>query len=156
MGRPPKYKTVEELQAKIDEYFAGCTVEFAKDQSGGLVFNQKGDPVVIRRNNPTVTGLALHLGFTSRQALLNYQAKKDFVDAVSRAKLRIENFIEQATIDPTIRPQGPIFLLYNFGWKSPTQNREDTTPPADIARENRDRYRKLFGDYGRPAVAPAP
>jgi len=45
-GRPRKYQSVEQLQTAIDSYFEST-------------------------EKLTVTGLALHLGFNSRQALVN-------------------------------------------------------------------------------------
>ena len=70
---------------------------------------------------PTVTGLALALDFTSRQALLNYQIKPEFVDTVKRAKLRIENHLEKTLYRHT-GAAGVIFnLKNNFGWKDAQQ-----------------------------------
>jgi hypothetical protein len=91
-GRPPFYETVEELQAAVDKYLNTCP----EDQL-------------------TVTGLALSLGFTSRQALLNYEEKPQFVDAVKKAKLRVENAYE-LSLRKNGR-SGDIFGLKNFGWK---------------------------------------
>ena len=74
VGRPPRYKSKEEIEEKIEEYFKECEGEILKDDEGKPIFNKYGSPVVIQQRPPTVTGLALALGFTSRQALLNYQA----------------------------------------------------------------------------------
>ena len=93
-GRPPMYKTVDEMQKKIDQYFIDC--------------EEKELPL-------TVTGLAIALGFTTRQALINYEAKPEFVDAVKRAKLIVESFAEKMLyLGKT--PTGAIFALKNFGW----------------------------------------
>ena len=46
-----------------------------------------------------MTGLALALGFTSRQALLNYQAKPEFVDTITRAKPMVEAYTEERLFD---------------------------------------------------------
>lgn len=54
-----------------------------------------GHPITVNSRPPTVTGLALALGFTSRMALLNYQAKKEFVDTITRAKTMVEAYTEQ-------------------------------------------------------------
>jgi len=96
-GRPLKFKTVEELQAKIDSYFKDRV-----DESGTAI-----KPV-------TITGLALHLD-TSRETLMDYQERDEFSDAIKRAKLRIENYYEENLM--TGKPTGPIFALKNFGWK---------------------------------------
>ena len=63
------------------------------------MFNKFGSPVFVDVHPPTVTGLALALGFTSRQALLNYQAKPEFVDTITRAKARVEQYAEERLFD---------------------------------------------------------
>lgn len=148
MARPPFYKTAEELQTKIDEYFDSCGTTYVVDDTGKMVFNQFGAPVVKDRNPPTVTGLALHLGFSSRQSLINYQSKKAFVDVISRAKLRVENFVEKQIYNPEIRPAGVTFVLMNMGWANPSMTKTDTIDPEVVAKQNRERHNKLFGEYG--------
>ena len=63
VGRPPKYKSKEEIEEKIEEYFKECEGEILKDDEGKPIFNKFGSPVVINQRPPTVTGLALALGF---------------------------------------------------------------------------------------------
>lgn len=76
VGRPPKYKSKEEIEEKIEEYFKECEGEILKDDEGKPIFNKFGSPVVINQRPPTVTGLALALGFSTRLSLLNYQGKR--------------------------------------------------------------------------------
>lgn len=97
-GRPLKFKSVEELQEKIDDYF--CS--FNKD---GLNY---GSPV-------TITGLALALG-TSRETLCNYEAREEFFDAIKEAKTKVEHFAELQLFKGS-NAAGPIFALKNHGWK---------------------------------------
>ena len=95
-GRPPKYKKPDEMQAKIEEYFKNCEGEILRDKDGKPVVNKKGIVYLTKPRPPTITGLALALGFTSRQALLNYQCKEKFFDTVTRAKARVELYNEEA------------------------------------------------------------
>lgn len=90
-GRPRKYESVAEMQKAIDEYFnAG--------------------------NKTTICGLALHLGFNSRQSLLNYEGYgEEFLDTIKHAKSRIEAYYEEHLTEPNVA--GSIFALKNFGWK---------------------------------------
>lgn len=97
VGRPPKYATPEDMQAIVDTYFATRDVN----------------------NRPTVTGLALALGM-SRQALIDYSNKDEFLDTVKSAKARVEEFNENRLFDPNAT--GCIFnLKNNFGWKDKTE-----------------------------------
>ena len=89
-GRPRLYSTPEEMQIVIDTYFE--TTE-----------------------KVTVTGLALHLGFNSRQSLLNYEGySEEFLDTMKRAKSRVEAYYEEHLVGNNAA--GSIFALKNFGW----------------------------------------
>jgi hypothetical protein len=110
-GRPPFYKSVEEMQAKIDEYFIKSKGEYLTDENGEIVV-VKGNVVIVDSYPLTVTGLALALGFLSRQALLNYQEKTEFHDAITRAKLVIEDYANKRLYDKD-GVQGAKFTLTN-------------------------------------------
>lgn len=117
VGRPPKYKSKEEIQEKIDEYFKKCDGEVLFDSDGKPFLDKHGNPVMVGQRPPTITGLALALGFTSRQALLNYQAKKEFVDTVTRAKARVEMYTEERLFDKDGANGAKFSLSNNFsGW----------------------------------------
>ena len=98
-GRPPKYKTAEDMQAAIDAYFESCKGEPIIGDDGQPIMDKYGNVILIHAKPPTVTGLALALGFTTRLALLNYQGKREFVNTVTRAKSRIEEYAEGRLFD---------------------------------------------------------
>jgi hypothetical protein len=95
-GRPPKYKTKEEMQKKIDKYFEQCD----------------------RMNEPyTVTGLALALDL-DRKALINYGENEEFSNTLKKAKLKVENWLEKNLITGQGNATGIIFnLKNNYGYK---------------------------------------
>lgn len=109
-GRPPVYKSADEMQKKILEYFE--TGAQSHDKDGNLVFR------------PTITGLAYHLGFESRQSFYDYEVKGDFSYILKRARLRVEAAREEALYDPSCT--GTIFALKNMGW-SDKQEFDHTT-----------------------------
>lgn len=126
VGRPPKYKTKEEIEEKIKAYFKKCEGEILKDDNGKPVLNKWEKPVIINCRPPTVTGLALALGFTSRQALLNYQAKREFVDTITRAKTMIEAYTEERLFDRDGTSGAQFSLRNNFaGWNEETKTALD-------------------------------
>jgi hypothetical protein len=100
MARPVKYKTPEDMQGIIDQYFIDCELTYDTEK-----------PIY-----PTVTGLALALDLT-RQGLLEYCEKSDaFSDTIKKGKARVEHFIEQRLYSG--QATGCIFnLKNNFGWK---------------------------------------
>ena len=148
VGRPPTYKTVEEIQEKIDQYFAQCEGAEKVDADGNVLTDKYGEPIMFGRKPltnkfgqpviygtkpPTVTGLALALGFTSRQALLNYQAKAEFVDTITRAKTRIEQYAEERLFDKDGANGAKFSLANNFeGWKEKQQIEADVNSDVNI------------------------
>lgn len=99
-GRPKKYNSAEDMQNDIDEYFEICN----------------------RQNKPyTITGLCLALNMC-RDTLLEYSKNGEFSDTVKKAKMKVENFLEEKLISG-IAPTGVIFnLKNNFGWKDKQEN----------------------------------
>lgn len=117
-GRPPKYKTTEEIQEKIDAYFEECKGKILQNAAGEPVLDKSGKPIRYDARPLTVTGLAIALGFTSRQALLNYQAKQEFVDTITRAKAVVERYAEERLFDKDGANGAKFSLANNFaGWK---------------------------------------
>lgn len=108
-GRPLKYKDSEELEIAIQEYF-------------------DNDP-----KNPTVTGLAYHLGFASRQSLYDYEDRPNFSYTIKRAVLFIESKHESMLY--TNSPTGSIFWLKNRGWKDKTET-ENTHKVSGLKLDN--------------------
>jgi len=112
VGRPRKFKSVEEMQVAIDAYFVKC------DERTMEVVTRKGDVVTINRPEPyTVTGLALALGLC-RQSLLNYEGDTEFVDTIKKAKERVHHDLERRTYDGEGSTAGCIFgLKNNYKWQ---------------------------------------
>ena len=128
-GAPRKYKSVKQMQAVIDDYFEGCKGE-PLIFDGIAVTDKNGVPVIIGAKPPTITGLALALGFTGRQALLDYQARPEFADTVTRAKARCEEYAESRLYDKDGANGAKFSLGCNFGWNSGEERRGD---PAAFA-----------------------
>lgn len=123
VGRPPIYKTANEIEEKIDAYFKECEGEILKDDNGKTVLNKFGNPVVINRKPPTVTGLALALGFTSRLDLLRYQGKEEFCNTITRAKSMVEQYAEERLFDRDGSNGAQFSLRNNFkGWDADKKN----------------------------------
>lgn len=99
-GRPKKYNKKEEIEEKIEKYFNEC--------------DEKGKPY-------TVTGLGLALNM-SRQDLINYSKDEEFFDTIKKAKLKIENYLEEHLLTDT-SVTGIIFnLKNNYNWKDKQEN----------------------------------
>jgi hypothetical protein len=113
MSRELKYKTVEELEKAIDAYFEECKDKVIKDEDGNIVTDKSGNPVLLQ-NPPTVSGLALFLGFEDRQSIYDYKNRGEFSCTIKRAIMRIANYAEQHLYIG--KATGAIFWLKNHGW----------------------------------------
>lgn len=127
------YKTKEEMQEKIDAYFESCKGRILTDNDGNYILDKYGKPIIIDSRPLTVTGLALALGFNTRQALLNYQAKKEFVDTILRAKAVVEQYAEERLFDKDGANGAKFSLANNFeGWKEKQQIEADVNSEVTI------------------------
>lgn len=100
-GRPPIFESVEEMQGKIDAYFAEAKAE-------GIPY--------------TIQGLALALGFNSRQSLLNYEDKEEFLDTIKKAKLKIE---ENKLIGGLTGKYNATVMIFDFKNNHDHKDRQD-------------------------------
>ena len=126
-GRPPKYKNKKEIEGLIENYFKECEGIPFFDGDGKPLTTDKGHLVYEKHPKPpTVTGLALALGFKSRQALLNYQVKKEFDDTITRAKSYIEEYAERRLFDRDGVQGAKFSLINNFkGWSDKAKDDKD-------------------------------
>lgn len=117
VGRPPKYKCKEEIEEKIEAYFKKCEGRVLEDKNGDPILDKWGKPIIVEREVPTITGLALALGFSTRLSLLNYQGKVEFMNTITRAKTRVEAYTEQRLFDRDGSNGAQFSLRNNFkGW----------------------------------------
>lgn len=120
-GRPPKYKTKEEIQEKIDNYFESCYRPvriFVKDANKYITLKDEEGNIIKEQYRPfTVTGLADALDM-SRQSLLNYSEKDEFFDTIMRAKRKCELYAEERLFDKDGANGAKFSLANNFeSWK---------------------------------------
>lgn len=108
-GRPPVWTDPEAFEKAVEEYFNTHDV------------------------NPTWTGLALHLGFESRQSLQDYKTKDGFSYPIKKALTKIEENYEQGLFSRN--PAGAIFALKNFGWKDKQEIDQNTNHSGGIKIE---------------------
>lgn len=117
-GRPKIYETVEDIIKPIDKYISSHIKE-TKEGSG--IWELSG--------SPTVTGLALHLGFADKSTLHDYKNREEFSHVIKRALLFVEHKYELLLETKSVT--GGIFVLKNMGWvdKSVVEQ-TNITPPS--------------------------
>lgn len=123
VGKPLLFKSAEELQEKIDEYFDSCYIETVSEETGAH-YTKCVRPL-------TITGLAVAL-HTTRETLLDYSDREAYSDTIRAAKLRIHNFAEEALFTSR-SAQGVIFnLKNNYSRWVDKQETENITITADV------------------------
>lgn len=132
-GRPPRYATPEAMQEVIDAYFEKCRGRVLTKSDGSVVYDKRGKPVVVDERPPTMTGLALALGFNSRQSLLNYKARGEFLDTTTRARSLVEQATEERLFDKDGVHGARFSLANNFdGWKEKLELAADEKKPFAV------------------------
>lgn len=122
----PRDKTPEELQALVDAYFQSCRGSPLYDQEGNPALDKQGLPIMVGACPPTVSGLALALGFLGRRELLCYRGKKKYRETVERARLRVEEYCESQLFDKDRRQGAEFALRSNFHWGQEEDDKKKT------------------------------
>lgn len=111
-GRPLLFKSVKELETKINSYF--------EDEN----------------NKPyTITDLAVWLD-CDRKTLTNYEERDKFFPTIKRAKTRIEAGIEKGALLGLYNPTFSIFnMKNNFGWQDKQEIDTSSTNRVQIIND---------------------
>ena len=103
-GRPPMYRTAYQLQQRIDSYFK----DPPKTRS---MFTKDGKEY--KTGIPTISGLALYLGFCDRHSFFDMEKLPKFTYTIKKARARMVMEYEEQVQSGN----GPsIFMLKNFGY----------------------------------------
>lgn len=128
-GQPPKFKTAEELEAKINEYFDHC------DNRIQQIYSAKAEGVieVINPEPYTIEGLAYACGFESRQSIYDYEKRnKGFSYIIKKARLKIQNSWSVGAMEGK-NAAGYIFQLKNnAGYTDKTEVDQTINTPTGI------------------------
>jgi hypothetical protein len=122
------FKTNEELADAIDNYF---------EEHCGITYNDEGKVDFCKP--PTVSGLALYLGFADRQSLYDYKKQEAHSCTIKKAITRMEQFAEEQLFAGKT-PTGAIFWLKNHRWSDKQEIELSGTPKIqfDIVSPNED------------------
>ncbi len=111
-GRPAIISSPEEFDTLVEEYRTLCA--------------EQKIPV-------TFTGMALHLGFASRQSFYDYQKRDGYSDSVKRARALVEEQYERRLSGSNVA--GAIFALKNHGWSDKQEVEYGGTPTIVVRRD---------------------
>jgi len=130
-SKPPKFTAIK-LNQLIDAYFIHINGEYHLDAKPAKTTKATTTPEVKvwdRQPEPaTITGLALYLGFSSRQAFDNYEDTGKHALLLKRGRLRIEAEYEKKLHQQPA--SGAIFALRSMGWNEKTEEKINIDPSA--------------------------
>lgn len=114
VGRPRAFKSVEEVEEKIEAYFNYC--------------EEKERPY-------TMSGLAYYLGI-DRRTLLNYSKNEDYFPLIKKARDKVQMQLEEC-LYRLGNNSGVIFnLKNNFDWKDKMEvEKTDMTKVDELLKE---------------------
>ena len=137
-GRPLKFGSPEELQARIDQYFSSCEGQLlTKKEADGRevpVLDKHDKPVIVGEKPQTITGLAHALGMT-RRGFLNYRYRPAFSRVVARARMRVETYTEERLFDRDGFSGARFLLLTCFAWGEPAADNVEPPKPVIIVQQ---------------------
>lgn len=122
----PIYSSPEDLQQKVDAYFADG------------------------RNYPfKITSLCLAIGFSSRQSFYNYKKKSEFSHILETAHLKIQEGHEERLFLTEGNITGSIFALKSMGWCDTPQAEDSLENKVETLTEydKDDFIRRFKEDY---------
>lgn len=154
-GRPPMYDNPEDLSNKVLEYFEWIQGEY-EIKEGTRAYkskDEKGKTVEVSETYeyqfwirqpevPSITGLAIYLGFESRQSLYDYSKKPEFAYSIKNALLKIENNYEKGLWND--RCTGVIFALKNMNWVDKTEVETTGKYEVDLTKYSEEQKKLLL------------
>ena len=123
-GRPMKYETAKQLERLFDAYIEECK----------------------RDERPlTITGLANAIEM-SRESLIEYSHKDEFVDTIKKYKSIVLQSLEERLVAGKSNPTGVIFnLKNNYGWEDKRVVESNNTNVTLSIEDIEARKRELLG-----------
>ena len=136
-GRPKIVKTVEELKDGVNSYYNSIVKTRVTEEGEEICYFYR----------PTITGLALHLGYATRQSIYDNQKDDEFSYIIKKATTFIEQYHEESLGSKNVT--GHIFALKNMGWTDKTEIetkevKEDSFSPSKLSDEELDTYEELL------------
>jgi hypothetical protein len=111
IGRPPKYDDPEKMLEDAQGYFG-------------------------TEDRPTISGVALHLGFCDRHSMYAYEKKPEFSHTIKAIRSQLSHIYERETIwrkDGQV--SGPLFMLKNLGYTDKQDITLSGNPDAPLKQD---------------------
>ncbi len=118
------FKSVDDLCQLVDEYFKSIEGEYRLEEKS----HKKPDDIPVMQKvpiregePPTMAGLALYLGFNSRDEFDKLERAGKYAAVLKRARLRVEVAYEKKLHQQS---SGALFALKSMGWKEKAEDKQ--------------------------------
>ncbi|MDB5109268.1 MAG: hypothetical protein JWR67_382 [Mucilaginibacter sp.] len=129
-----KFPTENVLIELIDIYFKHIEGENNAGENmvktNALTESSEKKPRERQSEPATIAGLALYLGFNSRDEFEDYETRGKFKHIIKRARLRVEAAYEKKLHQSS--STGAIFALKNLGWNEKTESKTPVKIPTTL------------------------
>ena len=116
-GKSKLYKTPEEFKAKAQEYFDLCENGVPMlDTDGNPVIGKVGIVYEVSPKPPNQAGMALYMGFSSKDGIRKYREYPEFKDVWAWCNLHIEAYNNERLYDREGVNGAKFTLTNNFGY----------------------------------------
>jgi hypothetical protein len=117
----PIFTKSKELSNHIEAYFRYIEGEYRPEEKTHAEVNGQ-KKICLREPEPaTITGLALFLGFNSRDAFDDYEKTGKFANTLKRGRLKVEAIYEKKLHHQS--SAGAIFALKSMGWNEKPESK---------------------------------
>ncbi|PJJ79955.1 terminase small subunit [Mucilaginibacter auburnensis] len=119
------FKSVADLCTLVEEYFKSIEGEYSMEEKPQKKSEDSPalQKVTIREPEPaTMAGLALHLGFNSRDEFDKMEKAGKYSATLQRARLRVEVGYEKKLHQQSA--SGALFALKNMGWNDKPDDKQ--------------------------------
>lgn len=124
VGQPPIIKSPQEMEDKINEYFKSLLPQPLLDNNGNVLKTKSGELAFSKERKPSVVGMALYLGYESRQSFYDNIKKPEYSYILKRARSKVELGVLDGGMDDEIPQALTIFLLKQFGYSDKPREEE--------------------------------
>lgn len=153
-GIPKTEEDAEFAESAVKAYFDSCEPEYWLDKDGEPLLDVKKRPIIKRWNRPTIAGLAMAVGYVTRESFMQATlADSPYARVLMRARFKIEQEHEENLYNA--HSGGSEFALKNIaGWTDRQEIKQEVNASVQTKLEKLDdAFEDRIKEIARKALA---